>query len=727
VLGLCLSGAAYLAVQHLESGRLRDEFSRLASDRVAAVRQGVAMHIEQVRSIRRLYVASREVERGEFRAFVGGILSQYRAVQAVGWAPRVLEAEREATERGARDGGAAGFRLQELDEAGRLRPAEPRASWHPIFFLEPPEENDVLWGLDLASRPGWWAAMEEARDTGKAMAGPVGPPVGQADGPLWLPVFVAIFRNDLPHETAAQRRAAIAGFAVGFLRVGDLVEDALAHLAPGSAELCLYDASGGEPHRLLYVRGAEAAPRDEEADDAEPWYARMFEVAGRRWVLHCTPSARFGARRREWPAWGVLGVGLLFTALLTAYVRSAAGRSIRIEELVAERTAQLSRANAELEREVAERERAEAALAHERNLLRALIDNMPDYIFVKDRDSRFLLNNVAHARILGAEKPQDVLGHTDRDYFPRDLAERYLHDEQRVVATGEAIVAREEPTVDPAGHPRWVSTTKVPLRDPAGAIVGLVGISRDVSDRRQAEDQLRQALAELERSNQELEQFAYVASHDLQEPLRMVSSYVQLLARRYRDKLDADARDFISFAAEGAQRMQTLISDLLTYSRVGRKGEELRPVSCDTVVEQAIGNLQAAIEDAGATVTHDPLPTVVADETQLLQLFQNLIANAIKFRGAEPSRVHVGARREGGEWVFAVRDNGIGIDPQYADRIFLIFQRLHTREEYAGTGIGLAICRKIVERYGGRIGVDSEPGQGSTFSFTLPAMGDTPP
>ena len=251
-----------------------------------------------------------------------------------------------------------------------------------------------------------------------------------------------------------------------------------------------------------------------------------------------------------------------------------------------------------------------------------------------------------------------------------------------------------------------------------------------------AEQELEAATEELRRSNRELEQFAYVASHDLQEPLRMVASYVQLLARRYQGKLDASADDFIRFAVEGAQRMQTLIQDLLSYSRVRRKGKQFAPTSCEAVLAQAVENLQVSIAESDAEITHEPLPTVIADETQLLQLLQNLISNAIKFRSPQPLKIHVtacpaedgppagaeepGPREHNPEtWVFSVSDNGIGLQPEHAERIFMIFQRLHTRDEYPGTGIGLAVCKRIVERHGGQIWVESEPGEGATFYFTI--------
>ncbi len=343
-----------------------------------------------------------------------------------------------------------------------------------------------------------------------------------------------------------------------------------------------------------------------------------------------------------------------------------------------------------------------------RNLLDALMANIPDAICFKDTGGGYLRVNPAHAALLGVAAPEEAAGRGDQDFLPPEQAARAIQDDQRLLAGGPAISDRVEQIRD-----RWYSVTKAPLVDAAGCVTGLVGVARDFTARQQAEQ-------ELARSHAELEQFAYVASHDLQEPLRMVANYVQLLARKYQGRLGEDADQYIAYAADGCVRMRQLILDLLAYSRIGRPCADPAPADCEEAFGAALGNLRAAVQETQAEITHDPLPVASVDASQLAQLFQNLLSNAVKFHGPEPPRVHVSAERQGDNWVFAVRDNGIGLEPRHSERIFQIFQRLHSRVEYPGTGIGLAICKKIVERHGGRIWVDSQPGSGATFCFTLP-------
>jgi len=445
------------------------------------------------------------------------------------------------------------------------------------------------------------------------------------------------------------------------------------------------------------------------------------------------PSSFYSEQKRL--VWGVIAsiAGLtfiIFILSLNIFKRKQAEERLKeahdkLEERVVERTKDLNRTNEQLNLQLKERKRAEEALEKERNLLRTVIDNVPDYIYIKDTESRYLVSNNAFARFLGATTPEEVIGKTVFELFPKELAPKYYADDQEVIGSGQPLVNREERSVDQTNKSVvWNQTTKVPLRDSSGNIVGLVGIARDITKQVQAEKALRERTMALERSNKELEQFAYVASHDLQEPLRMVTSYTQLLARRYKGKLDSNADEFIAYAVDGATRMQEVINALLAYSRVGTRAKDLEPTDCNAVLERTLDNLQKAIEERGARVTSDPLPTVMADDIQLGQLFQNLISNAIKFQGEESPHVRLSAEKSGNEWVFSVLDNGIGIDPEFTERIFIIFQRLHKRREYPGTGIGLAISKKIVERHGGRIWVESKPEKGSTFYFTIPIRGE---
>jgi len=371
-------------------------------------------------------------------------------------------------------------------------------------------------------------------------------------------------------------------------------------------------------------------------------------------------------------------------------------------------------------RDISVRRAAERHLAQMEGRYRGLLEAAPDAMVVVNKSGEIVLLNVQAEKQFGYRR-DELLGQQVKNIIPEGFAERLVADALRStedalaqqIGTGIELTARRK---DRSEFPIEIMLS--PLESAEGILV--TAAVRDITARKKAEVQLLRNVEELNRSNEELGQFAYIASHDLQEPLRMVASYTQLLSRRYKGKLDADADDFIAFAVDGANRMQRLIQDLLAYSRVGTKGQEMVEISSEDALRQALLNLRATIQESGAEVTHDALPNVLADEMQLTQLFQNLVGNAIKYQNTGIPRVHIsvsginGAKRK-----FSIKDNGLGIDPQYFERIFGMFQRLHKREEFAGTGIGLAICKKIVERHGGSISVESEPGQGSTFSFDL--------
>ena len=373
-------------------------------------------------------------------------------------------------------------------------------------------------------------------------------------------------------------------------------------------------------------------------------------------------------------------------------------------------------------RDISARKAAEAHLVQMEGRYRGLLEAAPDAMVVVNQQGEIVLLNLQAEKQFGYHR-DELLGQKLTNIIPEGFAERLIADGLRSaedalaqqIGTGLELTALRK---DGSRFPMELMLS--PLESDTGTLV--TAAIRNITMRNAASIQMLHTVEELKRSNEELQQFAYVASHDLQEPLRMVASYVALIARRYKGKLDADADEFISFAVDGAKRMQALIQDLLTFSRVGSKGAELVKTSSEEALKRAITNLRVAIADSGARVTHDPLPSVLADEIQLTQLFQNLVGNAIKYRRAETPGVHITARQNGTKkWIFSVQDNGLGIEPQYFERIFGMFQRLHGREEFSGTGMGLAICKKIVERHGGDISVESTIGQGSTFRFPLTA------
>lgn len=364
------------------------------------------------------------------------------------------------------------------------------------------------------------------------------------------------------------------------------------------------------------------------------------------------------------------------------------------------------------------RKQADVQLQQSRNLSRALMDASIDAAFLIDPAGRMLAaNGVVSARF---GKPMDELvGANIFDLFPPALAEKRRTD------LGKVLETRAELRMVDERQGLVLDNHVVPILDEAtGAVSRIAVFSRDITEQRQAEEKIGAMVRALEASNAELRHFAYLASHDLQEPLRTITTYVQLLERRYRDRLDEDAVEFIGFAADAAKRMQALIKGLLEYSRVDTKGRPLAPTDLERTLGTVLDNLRVRIAESAAEVSHDPLPMIDADDLQMTQLFQNLIGNALKYCPPDrPPRVHVGAERRTDGWEFSVRDNGIGIMARDFERIFLIFQRLHTAQEFEGTGIGLAVCRKIVERHGGKIWVESEPGKGSAFRFTLSGGG----
>ena len=370
-------------------------------------------------------------------------------------------------------------------------------------------------------------------------------------------------------------------------------------------------------------------------------------------------------------------------------------------------------------KDITERKLTERALQESESKYRQIVELAEEGIWVIDGNARTTYANRAMARMLGYEE-LEMFGRSLFDFMD-EQAIQLANDNMELRRQG--IAQRYEFRLkNQDGKDVWTYMSTSPVMDEKGNLLSSCTLVYNITERKEADRQMLQLTEDLKRSNEELEQFAYVASHDLQEPLRAVTSYTQLLADRYQGNLDEKADKYINYIVDGATRMQQLINDLLAYSRLGTRGQEFEPTDCNAAVQQSLCNLQIAIAEKKAVITCDAMPTVMADESQLVQLFQNLIANSIKFCRQDIPLIDIAARRQENEWLFYVRDNGIGIAPEYADRIFIIFGRLHGRREYSGTGIGLAMCKRIVERHGGRIWVESQEGKGATFYFSIPII-----
>lgn len=561
---------------------------------------------------------------------------------------------------------------------------------------------------DGAEPMAWAPALDEATVVGGILA--AGSPGGYSEGDLEvLAQLAAAYARSVVRAIPWAQSEAVSRELCVIARLRDALaaQSSIRDMLASSAEVVQWSFEDMRRRALVVFDGDAHGDRDLSEDQA-CLTSDIFAGGRSRGRIAIAPSepglAPLAARDHQL-------LGAMAQTVGGALERRLAEEALReayehLEERVAERTEELREAH--------------RALAESEARYRGIVEDQTELIFRCLSDMTAVFVNEAFCAQFDVSDDEIIGSNCLIAVHPEDrqMVDRFFR-ELRIENPVGTVEYRVE---GPSGEICWLNWTCRALYDTRNEHLGYQAVGRDVTDRKQAEAEREQALAELERSNVELEQFAYIASHDLKEPLRTVSSSMELLAMDYGDHLPAEAQELVEQGVTGARRMEQLINDLLAYSRVGTRGKDFRPVASDEAVEWALENLGAAVAESQAEVSVGDLPLIEADPSQLTQLFQNLISNAIKFRGDEPLRIEVNASRQDGMWVFSVRDNGIGLEPRHAARIFEIFRRLHRADQYPGTGVGLAICKKIVERHGGTIWVESEPGNGAAFLFTIPAM-----
>ncbi|MHB1035652.1 MAG: response regulator [Pirellulales bacterium] len=734
--GLALSLAGWQTLRSRDNQATQAQFHLEAQERVRSIGRQLRQDVDVLYSLTTFYAGSQSVERSEFREFSESLLGRYTDFEALAWAPRVTADERAAHEKTAKDEGLAGYRMRQRGEGGRLVPAEARAEWFPVFFLEPAKKHTRWLGFDLASEPALREALVRARDsaglvvTGKTRLAPA------REKEYGLFVISPIYRQGAAIDSLDQRRANLLGFVLGVPRVGSLVEAALAELDPLEIDLYVFDESAAPEARELYARAAKplrpVAPYPGESSEA--LFHAALEIPARRWSVHCVATETYLANHQTQLPLASLAAGILVTALLTMYVNALMGRTGQVEQLVVERTAELQHANESLQREVTDRNRVEEGLRDSEALYSSLVENLPVQVLRKDLEGRFTFANRSFCGLLG-KRFDEIAGKTDFDFYPAKLAQKYRQDDHRVAETGVLFQDIEDYEKD--GETRYVQVMKSPVYDAGGNVIGTQAIFWDVTDRKRAEAQLEQAKDAAETANRAKSAFLANMSHEIRTPMNAIIGMTELVLD---SPLSAEQREYLTLVQESSEALLALINDILDFSKIeaGRLDLDCAPFELrenlgDTMKSLAVRAHRKGLELA-CRIRSDVPAFVAGDRSRLRQIVVNLVGNAMKFtdRGEVVLEVECASQSENEAVLhFAVADTGIGVPEGKQTVIFDAFEQVDNTitRKFGGTGLGLAISARLVELMGGRIWLESTAGQGSTFHFTarfgLPG-GETP-
>lgn len=699
LVGIALSVVLYLVFENLEKKLRNEALLSEAQDQFATVRKSVERNLEVLDSVKSYFDASELVERADFRIFVRPLLHKYANAQAIAWVPKVEQADREAYEIAARAQGIPDFSIRELKD-GKMQTAGHRDTYFPAYFVEPLATNMQAIGFDLTSHARPLTALYASRDSGKVVAtGRVtlvhtNPPTANSE--TGVLVINPVYEYSVTHSNLAERRRHLKGFVLIVLRAGDMISQVLDE-SQKQSDIVVTDITDPGRPEVIYT----SVDDTQERSSGAVTFSEQIQVGGREWLVKISPSLdTYGATVLPLPVFMLIG-GLIFTTLLTFSILLLVRRREVVEHLVLERTDAL--------RDTASR-------------LQAVMNTVVDGVITLDEQGLIHSANLSAENIFGIAK-SEVINQPVNLLIPelkgKALEELFL----RLTKQGKDSDSGVGCELNGLHQDGSLFAMELGVNDMwSDGVRMFVFTVRDISSRKKVESEKARLIEELTLSNEELARFAFICSHDLQEPLRMIRSFSEKLQSHMGRRLDTDekGKKYFRFITEGAARAQDLIAGVLEYSSIETNTRPNESINLDDLTQSIQANLHESLTGRDAQITFGPLPTIVGNRTQIYQLFQNLIVNGLKYQAPDSRpEVHIEGRDMGDQWHFSVRDNGIGINQRHLSKIFEIFQRLNRQSQYTGTGIGLSICKKVVERHGGRIWVASEPGVGSTFYFLI--------
>ncbi len=688
VIGVSASISAYMMTLNLEKTTIEKALTVESQQKINAIRASIDKNLQSLDAVKAFYSASASVSRQEFKTFTAPLLANHDNIQALEWIPNISHSQREYYQQQAKLDGISHFAIKEKSANGSLIVAKMRDNYFPVYYVEPMTGNEKSVGFDLASNSRRLAALMDAEKHNRKVATAKINLVQEQGSQSGILVFNPIFSDDVTSDMTEQAQH-LRGFVLMVLRVGDLIASTS---MSGAGQLSLYieDVSDADSPEVIYGN----SPVNNAFSRAE-----ILTVAGRNWRI--STYSEINDESIVWSAWLILIGGMILSGIISLGMVHLIRRREIVEQLVNIRTSELTASEEEY---------------------RAVVENAVDGLITIDEQGRIEKFNASAQKMFGYADTE-VIGSNIKMLMPEPYHgehDGYLknyHDTsvKKIIGIGRYVEGKHK---DGRVFPIELSISEMLFANSKK----FSGIVRDISKRIALEKEREKFIDELTDSNEELERFAYVCSHDLQEPLRMIRSFSEKLQEHIADDLknDAKGQKYFNFVTDGASRAQTLITDILAYSSISSDTQILERVNIESLINVIRTNMLANQEVNKGKITFEPLPELQGNKTQLLQLFQNLINNGMKYQKPEQiPHVHISAEDAGEHWTFIVKDNGIGMEERHFKKIFEVFQRLHRRSQFAGTGVGLSICKKVVERHGGTIWVNSKKGFGSTFYIKL--------